>query len=455
MPRLNRAATLQAVVFCFAGLAQGQATTHSALSDFSLAGNPIGAWSCLYNNALMMTPVSNGAIAGLIDWQGAVVIGYGEGVGKVVQSTPVTAIFDNGQDSFIFPTDHLFLSTALGNITVRFTAPSSGLYTVTGDFLGIETAQVAHSVVILLNGAQIVSGTIATYNQSFPFTLTQTLHVGDTVDFVDIGPSTFLLGYMTGLAATIAPAVPPSINPGGIVSASAFGAFPSAAPGTWIEIYGSNLAADTRGWTAADFSGINAPTSLDGTSVTIAGIPAFVDFISPGQVNALIPSNVPTGAQQLTVTTPAGTTAPYSLTINTVEPGLLAPANFKIGGTQYSVALFADGTYVLPTGAVSGLNSRPAKSGDIIVIYGVGFGPVTPNIPAGQLAQEASTLASDFHISIGGIPCVVQYDGLAPNYTGLYQFNIVVPSGIPSGAGPLTFAVGGTAGAQTLYIAAE
>jgi uncharacterized protein (TIGR03437 family) len=261
-------------------------------------------------------------------------------------------------------------------------------------------------------------------------------------------------GYSNGVAYTVTPQGG-SVNPGGVVSASAFGEFTSAAPGTWIEIYGTSLAADTRGWTAADFTAINAPTSLDGTFVTIGGQQAFVDFISPGQVNALIPSNVPTGTQQLTVTSPAGTSAPYSLTLNALEPGLLAPANFNIGGTQYVVALFADNKYVLPTDAISGLISRPAKPGDIIVLYGVGFGPVTPDIPAGQLAQELNTLASDFHISIGGVECQVQYHGLAPNYTGLYQFNIVVPPSAVSGNQPLTFTVNGVAGTQTLYLAVQ
>src|ERR1017187_5817477 len=70
----------------------------------------------------------------------------------------------------------------------------------------------------------------------------------------------------------------PSIKSGGIVSASAFGQFTSIAPGTWIEIYGSNLAADARSWGGGDFNGVNAPTSLDGTTVTIGGQPAFLDY---------------------------------------------------------------------------------------------------------------------------------------------------------------------------------
>jgi uncharacterized protein (TIGR03437 family) len=250
------------------------------------------------------------------------------------------------------------------------------------------------------------------------------------------------------------PAFPtPSI--GGVVSASAFGEFASAAPGSWIEIYGSNLASDTRGWTGADFTGINAPTSLDGTSVTIGGQNAFIDYISPGQVNALIPSNVPTGVQPIILNAAGVASAAFNITINAVSPGLLAPPNFSIGGVQYAVAQFGDGTYVLPTGAISGLTSRPATPGDIIVIYGVGFGPVTPAIPAGQLVGQANTLAYSFQAFIGGVAAQAVYDGLAPSFTGLYQLNITVPSVAASGAVPLTFTVDGVSGTQTLYIAVQ
>src|ERR1022692_3264148 len=61
-----------------------------------------------------------------------------------------------------------------------------------------------------------------------------------------------------------------------VISAGAFGAFDAVTQGTWMEIYGANLAADSRAWTSADFSGSNAPTSLDGTSVTVGGGPAYI-----------------------------------------------------------------------------------------------------------------------------------------------------------------------------------
>jgi uncharacterized protein (TIGR03437 family) len=237
-----------------------------------------------------------------------------------------------------------------------------------------------------------------------------------------------------------------------VVGASAFGKSTSIAPGSWIEIYGSNLASNTRPWATTDFSGVNAPTSLDGTSVSIGGQQAFIAFISPGQVNAQVPSNVGTGVQQVALKSGGGTSASLSIMVNALEPGLLAPASFNIGGIQYAVALFPDGTYVLPEGAISGVNSRPAQPGDEIVLYGVGFGPVTPAIPAGQIVQQSNTI-SNFQMSIGGTPAKADYSGLAPNYVGLYQFNIVVPAVAASNATSLSFTLGGATGTQTLYIA--
>jgi uncharacterized protein (TIGR03437 family) len=138
--------------------------------------------------------------------------------------------------------------------------------------------------------------------------------------------------------------------------------------------------------------------------------------------------------------------------VNATQPGLLAPPTFNIGGTQYAVATFPDGAYALPAGAVAGLTSRLAKPGDVLTLYGVGFGPVTPNISAGQLIQQLNTLSLPFQLSIGGVPASLLYYGLAPNFTGLYQFNVSVPS-TAHGNAPLTFTLNGTSGTQVLSIA--
>jgi uncharacterized protein (TIGR03437 family) len=245
----------------------------------------------------------------------------------------------------------------------------------------------------------------------------------------------------------------PSI--GGVVSASDFGGFSSVAPGSWVEIYGSNLAPDTRGWADADFTGGNAPTALDGVSVAIGGQAAFVDYISATQVNAQLPSNIATGGTlPLTVTKTNVTSAPVNITVHATEPGLLAPASFKIGANQYVWAQLPDGNYVLPAGAIAGVNSRPARPGETLVIYGIGFGSVVPDAPAAQIATGTSQISAPLQILFGQTPAQeVPYAGLAPGWVGLYQLNVVVPPAPDSDLVSLTFSLGGVAGKQALVTA--
>lgn len=250
----------------------------------------------------------------------------------------------------------------------------------------------------------------------------------------------------------------PSTAGGAVITASQFGAFNAVAPGSWIEIYGANLSTSMRSWGAADFtnSGTTAPTSLDGNAVTIGGQPAYIDYVSGSQINAQVPSGVGSGQQSLVVTNAAGGKVTYNVTVNAVEPGIFAPSQFVIGGKQYAGAVANDGTtFILPAGAVSGFTSQPAKPGDRITFYGVGFGPVTPAINAGQVVTATNSLPS-FQMQIGGQPATVQYAGLAPQAVGLYQFNVFVPAGLPaSDLTTVTFSVNGTAGTQTLYIAVQ
>lgn len=245
---------------------------------------------------------------------------------------------------------------------------------------------------------------------------------------------------------------PPSVQSGGVISASAFGGARAAAPGSFVEIYGSNLATVTRGWSGSDFNNGDAPTSLSGTSVTIGGQAAYVAYVSPGQVNVQIPSSAGQGSQPLIVKTAAGSSAAYPLTINATEPGLLAPAPFNIGAKQYIAAFFPDGSLALPPGTVAGVNSHRAKPGDTVTLYGTGFGPVTPNIPAGQIPGEGNTLLLPLTVSFGTATATVTYDGLAPSLVGVYQFNVVVPNVSSSDTVPVTFTLNGVPGTQTLYI---
>jgi uncharacterized protein (TIGR03437 family) len=181
-----------------------------------------------------------------------------------------------------------------------------------------------------------------------------------------------------------------------------------------------------------------------------------VDYVSSGQVNAQLPSNIPTGGTlQLTVSNGNLTSSAVNLTVDTVEPGLLAPASFAIGTHPYVVALNSDGSYVLPVGPISGVSSRPATPGETLVMDGIGFGSVTPSIPAGEIATESNQLTASLQILFGTASAELPYFGLAPNFVGLYQFNVVVPAVATSDLVPLTFNLGGVVGTQTLFTAVQ
>lgn len=241
----------------------------------------------------------------------------------------------------------------------------------------------------------------------------------------------------------------PAISQGGVISAASFGGSTTIAPGTWIEIYGTNLSTATRDWGGA-FSGANAPTTLDNVKVTIANRDAFISFISPGQVNAQVPAGVGDGPTSLTVTNANGTSDSFSVTVRSRNPALLSPPAFRVNNVQYLAALFPDNTtFVGRTGFIAGINARPARAGETIITYGIGFGSTSPDISPGTIVGQANSLPN-LRVLFGQTQATVSYGGLAPNFVGLYQFNIVVPNGLTAGDVPITFSVDGVSAQSNL-----
>jgi uncharacterized protein (TIGR03437 family) len=252
-------------------------------------------------------------------------------------------------------------------------------------------------------------------------------------------------------------------------SASAYGGYSYFASGSYLEIKGTNLAdpddprlltATDGQWTASDFTGLNAPTMLDGIGVSINGKPGYVSDISPDQIMVQAPEDATTGNVAITVTNCKATSAPFTFAKQALAPGLLAPADFNIGGKQYMVATFSsDGAYVLNTaaGAGLGLTSRPAKAGDLVIAYGIGFGDATPAgtsgvIPPGVIVEQFNMLNNPVKISFGSVNATVLYAGLAGNFVGLYEFYFVVPSGLADGDYQINVTQNGVAVPQTMYL---
>jgi uncharacterized protein (TIGR03437 family) len=261
-------------------------------------------------------------------------------------------------------------------------------------------------------------------------------------------------------------AIQPTIT--SIESAAAFGGYNYFASGTWLEIKGTNLVnpADPRltsainpgQWSAADFNGVNAPTVLDNVSVTINGKPAYVWYLSVGQINVQAPEDSATGNVAITVNNCTTVSAPFMFARRTLAPGFLAPSTYRANGTPYMVAFFdSDGAYVLNTGVgqLFGVNSRPAKPGDQVYTYGIGFGDVTPSILPGVIAGQSNTLVNPVKILFGTTAATVGYQGLTPGSVGLYQFNFTVPSGLANGDYPIIVTQNGVTLPQTMYLTVQ
>ncbi len=246
-----------------------------------------------------------------------------------------------------------------------------------------------------------------------------------------------LLNYTAG--ATVAEAnlvIVQSIKlvPGisGVVTAGNYGGYFNAAPGSFVEIYGVGMGESSRLWGGGDFSAGRAPTTLDDVSVTIGGKPAFVNYISPGQINAQVPGDAGLGTQPVVVTWKGDPSPAVNLTIRERSGGLLAPPAFRVGERQFVVAVHADGTLV--SRGINGVPDSPALPGETILFYGVGFGPVSGSTPvAGQTVTALNSLTTAVDFRIDGATAEVSYAGLTPGLVGLYQFNVTVPQNASAG----------------------
>jgi uncharacterized protein (TIGR03437 family) len=210
---------------------------------------------------------------------------------------------------------------------------------------------------------------------------------------------------------------------------------PGFASSTWVTIVGTNLSTVKYEWQASDFVNGKLPTSLEGVSVNINGLPAYVEYISATQINVLAPDDATTGPVQVQVT--AALQKSNSLT---VQKSQFAPAFFTIDNGAYVAALHADYTLVGSVNLIPGVTTTPAQPGETILLYGTGFGPTNPSLPTAQLVTTAAALANAVQVTIGGATATVVYAGLVG--PGLYQLNVTVPN-LPNGDAAVVASIGG------------
>jgi uncharacterized protein (TIGR03437 family) len=211
--------------------------------------------------------------------------------------------------------------------------------------------------------------------------------------------------------------------PSPIISAvvSAADSKSAAAPGGLITIYGSNLSPTNQAT-----SQIPVPTALANSCITVNGQPIPLIFVSPNQVNAQMPFQA-VGAETIVVHTPAGTSDNFNLT---VQP--TAPAVF-LSGVAGPVTNLP--TIIRAANGALATDSNPIHPGDVLVIYVTGLGQTNPAGLTGYPApgNPLSSALTSVTVSLGGMNLPVTYAGLAPGEVGVYQINVTVPGGTPTG----------------------
>ncbi len=227
---------------------------------------------------------------------------------------------------------------------------------------------------------------------------------------------------------------------------------PGIADGAWISILGTNLASTSRVWKAEEILNGKLPTTLDGVSVTVDGMPAAMYYVSPTQLNVQAPATGKTGAVSVVVSSGSGSSAPMSADTRRNAPGLFV---FSPAGGKYPAALIArsDGgvEYLGPTGLFgTALATRPAKPGEVILLYATGLGPTNPAVPAGQVFSGAAPTVDQVTVTIGGVKANVGFAGLSA--AGLYQLNVTVPN-VAAGDQVLSLSVNGVSAQSGLSVA--
>ncbi|HLK17996.1 MAG TPA: putative Ig domain-containing protein [Bryobacteraceae bacterium] len=225
--------------------------------------------------------------------------------------------------------------------------------------------------------------------------------------------------------------VTPAIQ--GIVSPADYAKNRPLAPGSFTAIFGAHLSSGQNPALSLPLS-----TQLGATQVTLGGRLLPLNYAADGQVNAIIPYDVPTNStQQLIVTNGPALSVPQTITIAPAQPAV-----FTLGdgsGVVFDVKPGKTDQVLVDAG-------HPMSAGDAIVIYCAGLGAVSPPVAAGAAAPSSppAITTNKTTVTIGGKSAQVFFSGMVGGFAGLYQVNAYVPKGITAGnTVPLVVTVAG------------
>lgn len=241
-----------------------------------------------------------------------------------------------------------------------------------------------------------------------------------------LGPAALLLGVL-GWAQGTGTEYAPFYSGASIVNAASNASGPLA-PYAIASLYGSRLAFTTRAVTPGDIRASQLPTSLDGVSVIVGGILAPLYYVSPQQINFLVPYIL-------------GAKFPTETSVVVARHGIRGP-EVRIRLDEAAPALFQldAETPIVTTVRKEGETDKvvvisrdePARADEWITLWATGLGRTEPSVEYPLLPAQALRIANwrRFQVLLDGVAVDsgrIQYVGVAPGFAGLYQINLRLP----------------------------
>lgn len=251
-----------------------------------------------------------------------------------------------------------------------------------------------------------------------------------------------LTGTVSISGAASSNAAVPVVFAGGVVSSGDFASPPAL--GLLVSIFGSGLADSSVGGTLPLGNQIGSTQVLLGNEL----LPLL--YASDTLINVLIPYDVALNTtEQLVVQHASANSVPVKTAVFSSAPSILS-TNGSGAGQGHVYVIGAQGQETLAD------QNAPATAGNSIVIYCIGLGAVNPAVMGGSIAPSMPLSQATLPVTVtfGGQIATAAFAGLTPGETGLYQINVTIPPGVPTGNQvPVTISAGSASSSSSIYMA--
>lgn len=258
-----------------------------------------------------------------------------------------------------------------------------------------------------------------------------------TIAMTSLNPLTIPVNVVIGTAPAVTVVNAASIKPGPV------------SPGELISIFGADIGPTPAVGLVLTSTGL-VSTTLGNTQVLFDGVPAPLAYAGSGQINAIAPYEI--GGKQFTIVVVQKNGTTVGQTVLAVADW--NPAIFTFTGTGTG-----QGAIRNQDNSANG-TKNPAAAGSIITIFATGEGPLAPTLRTGSLTTSTPPFPAPIgpvSVTIAGKPAIIQYAGEAPGeVAGLFQLDVTIPPGTPSGSQPVVVTVGNNDNSsQNITVAVE